>query len=474
MLFQALVSALVGISYLAGTEAAVVPLPPSSTPYWFRQPVDHFGSNSNTWEQQYLVNYTFYKAGGPIYLTTPGESPVGTQYIDNTHFTVLAKATNGLLVTIEHRFFGQSNPMPDLSGASLKYLTIENVLEDFASFARSAKNHPQSLFSVPVSCRSKIIFGGGSYSGNIAAWMRAKYPDLIQGAWASSAIVYGRLQYYQFDQSYGRHLEALGCAQNFSQAVKDVDDILLSKDALAISDLQSRFGVPTTLGVRDTAGLLAALSTTYSMQAVTSTSDYVDQSVCSFFRNKTATPLEAYIASVSSVIQKNGMNQQSLVQMGDSSIGIDNYALGQVGRVWYYMACTWNGNWQIAPPSNTGLSSYRSQLLDLDYFEPNCQNKFGNGIEIPVDVQSYNSNWFDILEGVSNIYYTSGSLDIWRDSTVAASTGNLLTKTPGSTIVLIQGATHVQDLRAEMADDLDSVKRARQAGDALVAKWLNI
>ncbi|KAJ2322890.1 hypothetical protein GGI00_005794, partial [Coemansia sp. RSA 2681] len=350
--------------------------PASSTQYWITQPVDHFGgAGGATWQQQYLVNATFYRPGGPIYVSTPGESPVSARYIDRSHFTSLAQRTNGLLVTIEHRYFGVSNPMPDLSGANLRFLTIENVLADFAAFLRVAKRAPSSVFPVPVAANARVIFGGGSYSGNVAAWMRAKYPDLVLGAWASSAIVYGRLQNYQFDQSFGRRLGQLGCAQRVSQAVSDVDAILLSKNATQLARLQSDFGIPA-LSPSDSAGLLAALITVYSMTPITATGDYVRSRVCSFFDNASIRAIDAYAAAVREAIQQTGLTQQALIQMGDSSLNIDNYALGQVNRVWYYMSCAWFGNWQIAPPRETGLKGYRSQLVNMAYFQTNCQKKF--------------------------------------------------------------------------------------------------
>ncbi|KAI8323031.1 hypothetical protein GQ54DRAFT_258908, partial [Martensiomyces pterosporus] len=217
-------------------------IPSSSTPYWFPQPVDHFGQNSTSWNQQYVVNATFYKNGGPIYMFTPGENALSNFYTDNTHFTALAQRTNGLLVAMEHRFYGKSNPMPDLSGPSLKYMTIENVLEDFASFLRAARSSPSTVFPVPVGKDSKVIFGGGSYPGSIAAWMRAKYPKLVDGAWASSAVVYSRLLNYQLNQSFGRHLQALGCDKQVGQAVRDLDYILLSGNETAIAAVQEKFG----------------------------------------------------------------------------------------------------------------------------------------------------------------------------------------------------------------------------------------
>ncbi|KAJ2308076.1 hypothetical protein IWW52_005941, partial [Coemansia sp. RSA 2704] len=81
-------------------------IPTSATPYWFTQPVDHFGGNNGTWQQQYLVNATFYRPGGPIYISTPGELAVTTKYVDRMHVTQLARKTNALVVAVEHRFFG--------------------------------------------------------------------------------------------------------------------------------------------------------------------------------------------------------------------------------------------------------------------------------------------------------------------------------------------------------------------------------
>ncbi|KAJ2902903.1 hypothetical protein GGI21_004497, partial [Coemansia aciculifera] len=219
---------------LPGVDSASA-IPPSLTSYWFPQPVDHFGLNRGTWNQQYIVNVTFHKPGGPIYMVIPGESPVSTYYTDNTHFIELAQKTSGLVVAVEHRFYGKSNPMPGLSGSSLKYHTIENVPEDFAAIIRTAKRDPRNVFPVPASADSKFIFAGGSYGGALAAYMRALYPKLVVGAWSSSA--------------------ALGCAKDIAKTVKDLDYILLSGNATAIRNIQADFGTPA-LSPRDFAGLV--------------------------------------------------------------------------------------------------------------------------------------------------------------------------------------------------------------------------
>ncbi|KAJ2604210.1 hypothetical protein H4R99_001953 [Coemansia sp. RSA 1722] len=424
-----------------------------------------------------MVNSTFYKSGGPVFMITPGETPLGSYYTDNVHLTSLAQSTGGLVVAVEHRFYGQSNPMPDLSGESLAYLTIENVLEDFAAFIRAFKADPSSIFPITVSKDAKVVFGGGSYAGNVAAWMRAKYPDLVEGAWASSAVVYGILENYQYDQSFGHHLNVLGCGNCFAQAVKDLDDILLSGNSQKIADAQQKFGIPP-LSIADSAALVAALVSSAANDPITQAGDPMAYAVCSYFANNadghSSTCLDKYAAATNAAIERMGLLPNMLLIMGNSSLGLDYTALDQVSRTWYYQMCTWFGGWQVPPPKSTGLTGYRSQLLNIDYWQPNCRNKFGSQIPIPVNVDAYNRQWFDILRGASNIFYTAGELEIWRDQTVAAKSKNFLQSRRGSRIVLINGANHGQDMQPESEWDLDSVKEARRIGNRLVSRWLGI
>ncbi|KAJ2228131.1 hypothetical protein H4R99_005344 [Coemansia sp. RSA 1722] len=452
-------------------DQADVSIPSSSTVYQFQQPVDHFGLNDDVWQQRYQFNATFYKPGGPILVVTPGETSIGTYYTDSSYFNNLAQQTNGLVVAIEHRFYGNSNPMPDLSGPSLKFHTIDNVLEDFASFVHAAKTSPDSVFPVGVSANSKVIFGGGSYAGAIAAWMRAKYPEIVDGAWASSAVVQYRLENYQLDQSWGKHLAALGCATEMSQAAKELDDILFSGNQTAISDVQALFGSPE-LTPRDFAGLVTSLISIDATSTITKDVDYTKESVCAYFDGKRSN-LDSFAWAVRDTISYLGLSHASMTQMADTTLNWDNYTPGQAGRVWYYQGCAWYGNWQVAAPEGSGVSPYRSRLVDLSYYEPNCKNKFGQDMTDGADADGFHQKWFNILKNVSNIYYTVGSFDLWRGSTVVPWEGSGLPNTTESPIYLMDGAGHSQDVGRPRANDLDSVNDARAIGSALVKKWIS-
>jgi hypothetical protein len=50
---------------------------------------------------------------------------------------LIAQSNHGATVVLEHRFFGLSNPYPDLSSASLVYLTVDQAIEDLAYFAKN-------------------------------------------------------------------------------------------------------------------------------------------------------------------------------------------------------------------------------------------------------------------------------------------------------------------------------------------------
>ncbi|KAJ2547878.1 hypothetical protein GGH95_006545, partial [Coemansia sp. RSA 1836] len=134
--------------------------------------------------------------------------------------------------------------------------------------------------------------------------------------------------------------------------------------------------------------------------------------------------------------------------------------------------CAWYGNWQVAPPKSCGLTPYRSQLVDLTYYQPNCKRKFGDHIAIPANSDGFNSKWLGKLRGVSNIYYTVGSLDLWRGSSVLTWEGFALANTTASPIFLIEGGSHTQDLSKANARDLPSLTTSRVVGDRQVMKWI--
>ena len=164
--------------------------------------------------------------------------------------TLFEKKKGGaLLVALEHRFYGASQPTGDLTTESLRYLTSDQALADAARFVlevtevfglakseassgdetggdasffpSSPEKSPPTFFFPPtkkalVSRAShqipirasfpRVVAFGGSYPGMLAGWLRLKYPHLIVAAVASSAPVRASLDMPGYDAVVGEAL----------------------------------------------------------------------------------------------------------------------------------------------------------------------------------------------------------------------------------------------------------------------------
>ncbi len=85
------------------------------------------------------------------------------------------------------RYYGKTLPFGEDSFKleNIGYLSVEQALADYAVFLA----HIRESYSLSSS-RNPIIAFGGSYGGMLAAYMRYKYPNLVQGALAASAPIY--------------------------------------------------------------------------------------------------------------------------------------------------------------------------------------------------------------------------------------------------------------------------------------------
>jgi lysosomal Pro-X carboxypeptidase len=162
------------------------------------QPLNHFSlprDSRATYRQRYCVDNTFVldPSNATVFLYTGNESPL-EEYINNTGLMwELAEFFNAQIVFIEHRYEGKSFPSPEIPNC-MAYSSSIQAIADFAVFIE------RQLFSVSnctTTCPSRrilarpVIAFGGSYGGMLSAWLRMKYPNLVAGAIAGSAPIWG-------------------------------------------------------------------------------------------------------------------------------------------------------------------------------------------------------------------------------------------------------------------------------------------
>jgi pimeloyl-ACP methyl ester carboxylesterase len=153
----------------------------------------------------------------------------------------LAKEWGALVVFGEHRYFGGSWPFNSktkaMDGANKQFLTVDNVLMDYNELIKSIK--------MEYNAQDKAVIAfGGSYGGMLAAWMRMKYPQTIQGALAASApILYfkgaenmhnnGASFFDVITNDFATVLEPAGglCAEGVKQAFLEIPKLMAADNS---------------------------------------------------------------------------------------------------------------------------------------------------------------------------------------------------------------------------------------------------
>ena len=176
--------ALASSTQVRGTEA-----------YFDSQLLDHMAPNDirllHTWSQRYFEDLSLWRGPGyPVFLALGGEGPEygapdGLQ-------RELAEQHGAALITLEHRFYGKSRPTANMSATNLRYLSSELALADATTFIQWwGEQH--------ASTTSSWIAWGGSYSGQLAAWLRLRYPTSVIGSVAYSAPVLSKFDFWEYD-----------------------------------------------------------------------------------------------------------------------------------------------------------------------------------------------------------------------------------------------------------------------------------
>ena len=209
---------------LAAPVTTTIGPPPS----YFTQKQDHFdSSNTNTWQQAFYVNATYWEgpdSGAPVFLCVGGEGPPldGSVVVASPHCNVAVEwleETKALMFAVEHRYYGCHNvsacPYKDTDKKPLQYLSSRQAIEDLAGF------HAFATGEYKLTEANKWVSFGGSYPGMLAGWFRVKHPELVHASVASSAPVVAILDMRGYNdvtaEAYA--VESVGGSANCTAAI---------------------------------------------------------------------------------------------------------------------------------------------------------------------------------------------------------------------------------------------------------------
>lgn len=196
--------------------------------------VDHFNPLDRTsFDARYFVNSEHYLAGGPIFIYVGGGFEVYDEFLARGAVFEIAEETRGHLFALEHRYYGESRPTPDTTVENLRFLTVHQALGDLAQFISFIKANYYGA------ANSRVILWGRGYGGSLAVWARQKYPNLVDGVWASSAPINAVMEFPQFMSNAYYTINSIGgpeCGNIIGGAFRIIEDAIRLRDTAYVEE----------------------------------------------------------------------------------------------------------------------------------------------------------------------------------------------------------------------------------------------
>jgi hypothetical protein len=110
-------------------------------------------------------------------------------------------------------------------------LSVDQALEDAAVFAQSLKT--------TLGLDGPWFVVGGSYSANMAAWARAKFPHLFYAAYASSGPILAQLDFPEYMEVVNEALldADAACPAVIQASTDELEALIESGDAAKVTEL---------------------------------------------------------------------------------------------------------------------------------------------------------------------------------------------------------------------------------------------
>ncbi|EFC49265.1 peptidase S28 [Naegleria gruberi] len=431
------------------------------------QRLDHFDpQNTETFQQRFWVNDTMWQ-GKNVFIIIGGEGPASSKYLTG-HFVIneYGKKHGALLAALEHRFYGESVPRKSLATDNLRYLTSEQALQDLVEF-RSLLVKKYRMDEANV----KFVCFGGSYSGNLSAWLKAKYPHLFVGAIASSGPVEAKLEFNEYMMTVANSIGPK-CTDRVRKA-NDLIEQLIATPA-GRQRVASMFNVcnPESMTNNDDIALLFSSLSDGVCEVVQYNLDnngaqgFNVTSMCAIIESSD----DALEGFANWVKTWNSYSQSSctqnlysdfIKQMQDVRPWPANE--NAAGRSWTYQTCVEFGYYQNA----VGPKQPFSPRITLEWFVQQCSQIFGiNGMKPDID---FTNNMYGSKNiQTTNTVFSTGSVDPWSVLAVAQPTRNIAQ----NYVYHMQGTAHCADLYSSSPKDLPTLTNTRVQTQKLLDQWL--
>ncbi|KZW00377.1 hypothetical protein EXIGLDRAFT_639437 [Exidia glandulosa HHB12029] len=472
----------VPVTDVNGTE-----LPPLTTIYTFEQLIDHNNPSAGTFTQRYYHTWQFYVAGGPIIIFTPGEANFQgySGYLSNTTVNGrFAQENGGATIVLEHRFFGFSNPKPDLTDESLKLHTIDQAVDDLVYFAKNVKL-PMPGGDQVTPDKAPWILVGGSYSGALTSWVMNARPGVFWAGYSSSGVVETLTDFWGYFEPIRQH-GPKNCTNDVISVISHVDEVLSKGTPEEIFAVKSNFGMANLTHLDDVAGALRFNLFDWQSLSPTSPRSALFYRFCDAIEVKDGVVSDEKGWGLEHAFKAWGTFWNTTYMDLTCGPGADvvdclgtydptqafwhNTTINNSGRSWTWFVCNWVGYFFDGAPQN--WPSLTTRLVQPEYDERQCTYWFDKKLTKPTPPETERTNRvFKGWEGkVDRLFFANGARDPWREATMSTDFVNIAS-TETQPIAMSDGF-HCTDLIISAGTTDVTVKQVQDLASAYMGKWV--
>uniref|UniRef100_A0A9J2PV96 Serine carboxypeptidase S28 n=2 Tax=Ascaris TaxID=6251 RepID=A0A9J2PV96_ASCLU len=459
--------------------------------FYVTQPIDHSNPPLGTWQQRVQYNPRFYRNESIIFLLIGGESPAAEKWVAQPNITYLrwAEKYGAAVFQLEHRFFGKSRPYNDLKTSSLKYCTVDQALEDLASFIRQMNAKYGYV-------NPRWVTFGGSYPGKIAECLvPSQVPRLNSGCRGEfcSSYIFARLlwQVLVVIQTNSQHPSQFSYAMVMENVIRNTSaechekignaiTVILNK-ALTVAgreELSTKLKLKpafneTTLTVRDLHNMMAYLfgglqnvvQYTYDARNSITMGGFNVRNMCNAITSSTSTdPVIQMRAIIDWIYTFYPSDDGTIANRYSDLIGLlsnttfddENGSENAAMRGWMWLCCNELG---VLQTTDHGRNIF-GNMLPLNYFIDICIDAFGDTVNI-VSIRDNNLAFRNRYGDANNykaknIVLPNGSFDPWHPLGTYENYPELHQKA-----ILIEGTAHCADMYPPWSEEPSTLAPVR-------------
>ncbi|ODA79174.1 hypothetical protein RJ55_04766 [Drechmeria coniospora] len=197
----------------------------------FVQPIDHRNPSRGNFTQRFWWNADYYRGpGSPVIMMAPIEDDPSwkVSWMNSSKLPgAFAEAVGGAIVMMEHRYYGESSPVANLTAETLQPVNLDNMIQDIAGSSKPDM--------------APWVLTGCSYAGALTAWTHHFAPGTFWAYHASCATV-------QAIESYSAYWDAVeavlprNCSADMKQVMAHIDDVFTTGTNESRQEIKTRFG----------------------------------------------------------------------------------------------------------------------------------------------------------------------------------------------------------------------------------------